>query len=81
VITDGVPTDDPESVIIAAARRLDAGNFLLSQLGIQFIQVGNDSKATKALKELDDGLNRNHKIRVGGTHRMFMTCTDTFNRT
>ncbi|QRV87272.1 von willebrand factor type A domain protein [Ceratobasidium sp. AG-Ba] len=63
VITDGVPTDDPESVIIAAARRLDAGNFLLSQLGIQFIQVGNDSKATKALKELDDGLNNTHKIR------------------
>ncbi|KAG8747074.1 hypothetical protein FRC10_002490 [Ceratobasidium sp. 414] len=63
VITDGVPTDDPESVIIAAARRLDAGNFLLNQLGIQFIQVGNDSRATKALKELDDGLNRTHKIR------------------
>ncbi|KAG9082673.1 hypothetical protein FRC07_014137 [Ceratobasidium sp. 392] len=63
VITDGVPTDDPESVIIAAARRLDAGNFLLSQLGIQFIQVGNDSKATKSLKELDDGLNKTHKIR------------------
>ncbi|KAG8724667.1 hypothetical protein FRC09_015811 [Ceratobasidium sp. 395] len=63
VITDGVPTDDPESVIIAAARRLDAGNFLLSQVGIQFIQVGNDSKATKALKELDDGINKTHKIR------------------
>ncbi|KAG8791068.1 hypothetical protein FRC12_010258 [Ceratobasidium sp. 428] len=63
VITDGVPTDDPESVIIAAARRLDAGNFLLSQVGIQFIQVGNDSKATKALKELDDGINKAHKIR------------------
>lgn len=66
VITDGVPTDDPESVIIAAARRLDAGNFLLSQVGIQFIQVGSDSSASKALKKLDDGLNRTHKIRVGG---------------
>ncbi|KAG8779681.1 hypothetical protein FRC12_023949 [Ceratobasidium sp. 428] len=72
VITDGVPTDDPESVIIAAARRLDAGNFLLSQVGIQFIQVGNDSKATKALKELDDGINKAHKIRVRGAHLSYL---------
>lgn len=64
VITDGVPTDDPKSVIIAAARRLDAGRFLLSQVGIQFIQIGDDSKATKALKELDDGLSGKEGIRV-----------------
>ncbi|KAG9073740.1 hypothetical protein FRC06_011179, partial [Ceratobasidium sp. 370] len=33
VITDGAPTDEPEDVIVAAARRLDRGNFPLSQLG------------------------------------------------
>ncbi|KAG8678533.1 hypothetical protein FRC09_019757, partial [Ceratobasidium sp. 395] len=38
VITDGEPSDDPESVIIAAARQLDAGRFPLAQVGIQFIQ-------------------------------------------
>ncbi|KAI6040407.1 hypothetical protein EDC04DRAFT_2677527 [Pisolithus marmoratus] len=31
VITDGCPTDDPESVIVAAARRLDAKHFPLTQ--------------------------------------------------
>lgn len=39
VITDGAPSDDPETVIVAAARRLDAGNYPMSQVGIQFIQV------------------------------------------
>ncbi|KAJ1308348.1 hypothetical protein OPQ81_004058 [Rhizoctonia solani] len=63
VITDGVPTDDPREVIIRAARRLDAGNVLLSQVGIQFIQVGDDSKAAKALKEMDDRLGPKHGIR------------------
>ncbi|CUA77908.1 hypothetical protein RSOLAG22IIIB_06861 [Rhizoctonia solani] len=63
VITDGVPTDDPREVIIRAARRLDQGNVLLSQVGIQFIQVGDDSKAAKALRELDDKLGSKHGIR------------------
>ncbi|KAL5637189.1 hypothetical protein ACGC1H_000989 [Rhizoctonia solani] len=63
VITDGVPTDDPREVIIRAARRLDANNVLLSQMGIQFIQVGDDSKAAKALRELDDKLGAKHGIR------------------
>lgn len=31
--------DDPESVIVTAARRLDAGKFPITQVGIQFIQV------------------------------------------
>ncbi|CCO30060.1 hypothetical protein RSOLAG1IB_03191 [Rhizoctonia solani AG-1 IB] len=63
VITDGVPTDDPESVIIAAARRLDAGQFSLTQVGIQFIQVGDDKGASKALKELDSHLHKDHDVR------------------
>ncbi|KAK3298008.1 uncharacterized protein B0H64DRAFT_393614 [Chaetomium fimeti] len=56
VITDGVPTDDPEAVIINLARKLDNLDAPPHQLGIQFFQVGNDAEATKALKELDDGL-------------------------
>ncbi|KAG9094096.1 hypothetical protein FRC07_011358 [Ceratobasidium sp. 392] len=63
VITDGEPTDDPESVIIAAARRLDAGKFPLTQVGIQFIQVGNDVRASKALRDLDNNLSAKHNVR------------------
>lgn len=66
VITDGVPTDDVESVIVAAANRLERNNALLSQVGIQFFQVGNDSAATKSLKQLDNALVEKHKIRVCG---------------
>ena len=53
IITDGVPTDDPESVIVACARRLDQRNFPLAQIGIQFIQVGNDAEATEALEDCE----------------------------
>lgn len=63
VITDGEPTDDPESVIIAAARRLDAGQFPLAQAGVQFIQVGDDKAASKALHELDSHLSEKNDIR------------------
>jgi len=63
VITDGEPTDDPESVIVQAARRLDIGNFPLSQVGIQFVQIGNDAGATEALKQLDDDLSESHGVR------------------
>lgn len=56
VVTDGMPTDDPESVIIAAARKLDQLEAPAWQVGIQFFQVGNEIGAAEALKELDDGL-------------------------
>ncbi|KAJ7160907.1 hypothetical protein C8R46DRAFT_1105909 [Mycena filopes] len=59
VITDGESTDDPKSVIVAAGVRLKAmRNLPLTQLGIQFVQVGDDSTATKALKNLDDELEK-----------------------
>lgn len=63
IITDGSPTDDPESVIVAIAQRLDAGKFPLSQIGIQFIQVGDDEEAKEALQDLDDALTGQYKIR------------------
>ncbi|KZS97803.1 hypothetical protein SISNIDRAFT_197229 [Sistotremastrum niveocremeum HHB9708] len=63
VITDGAPTDDPESVIVSVARRLDAGNWPLTQVGIQFFQIGDDPEATEALQQLDDNLSTKHQIR------------------
>jgi len=63
IITDGAATDDPEAVIVAAARRLDAHNFPLTQVGIQFVQIGNSRDATEFLNELDNGLGQNYGIR------------------
>ncbi|KAG8690563.1 hypothetical protein FRC09_011937 [Ceratobasidium sp. 395] len=63
VITDGAPTDEPEDVIVAAARRLDRGDFPLSQLGVQFVQIGNDPEAKAALEELDDDLSEKYGVR------------------
>lgn len=40
------------------AKRLDAIHAPLTQLGVQFVQIGNDSEATEALKELDDELEK-----------------------
>ncbi|RPB03813.1 hypothetical protein L873DRAFT_1800333 [Choiromyces venosus 120613-1] len=63
VLTDGEPTDDPESVIVAAARSLDKLNAPLHQIGIQFIQIGNEEGAREALEELDDALEEIYGIR------------------
>ncbi|KAJ7822782.1 hypothetical protein B0H14DRAFT_3731045 [Mycena olivaceomarginata] len=60
----GKAGDDPKEVIITVAERLQRlrdQNLNLTQLGIQFVQVGNDLWATKALKDLDDGLHRDDK--------------------
>jgi uncharacterized protein YegL len=56
VITDGVPTDDVEGVLLAAARRLDRLDAPAWQVGVQFFQVGNEPGAAAALQDLDDGL-------------------------
>ena len=56
VITDGVPTDDPESVIVSVAKKLDRYDAPPWQVGIQFFQVGNERGAAEALQEMDDGL-------------------------
>jgi uncharacterized protein YegL len=56
VITDGVPTDDPESVIVSVAKKLDKLEAPPWQVGIQFFQVGEEKGAAEALEELDDGL-------------------------
>ncbi|KAF8592573.1 hypothetical protein K439DRAFT_1504014 [Ramaria rubella] len=63
ILTDGAPTDDPESVIVTAAKRLDAQHAPIAQVGIQFVQLGSDSAATEALQEMDDELANRHNIR------------------
>ncbi|KAF1347922.1 hypothetical protein BDV97DRAFT_400118 [Delphinella strobiligena] len=56
VITDGVPTDDVESALILAAKKLDKLEAPAWQIGVQFFQVGNDEGARQHLKQLDDEL-------------------------
>ncbi|KAH0847371.1 hypothetical protein AYO21_03719 [Fonsecaea monophora] len=63
VITDGVPSDDVESVIVNAARKLDALSAEPWQVGIQFFQVGREPEARDMLRELDDALSGEYHIR------------------
>ena len=63
VITDGVATDDVESAIISAAKKLDKMGAEPWQVGIQFFQVGCDRAAAQDLKELDDALADEHGVR------------------
>ena len=65
----GAATDDPAPIIVQAGKRLDARAFPLSQVGIQFVQIGNDPDAAEALRELDDDLEKVYKIRVSIFHR------------
>jgi uncharacterized protein YegL len=55
-ITDGEPSDDVESPLIAAAKKLDKLEAPAWQIGIQFFQVGRDEQAKRHLKQLDDDL-------------------------
>ncbi|KAI9739170.1 MAG: hypothetical protein M1834_007383 [Cirrosporium novae-zelandiae] len=56
VITDGVPTDDVESVIIAHAKKLEKLEAVPWQVGVQFFQVGCEPEAAEELRHLDDDL-------------------------
>lgn len=55
-ITDGEPSDDVESPLIAAAKKLDKLDAPAWQVGVQFFQVGRDEEARKHLRQLDDEL-------------------------
>lgn len=54
IITDGIPDDQAalEQVIIDATKKMDKDE----ELGITFLQIGSDPKASAFLKTLDDGL-------------------------
>ncbi|KAH9898775.1 hypothetical protein F4778DRAFT_196081 [Xylariomycetidae sp. FL2044] len=56
VITDGAASDKPERAIIPIAEKLDKLNAPMTQVGIQFFQVGGDKNAAEALQKLDDEL-------------------------
>ncbi|KAG6854465.1 hypothetical protein C0991_006544 [Blastosporella zonata] len=68
ILSDGLPSDDPESIIVQAAQRLDAMRCPMSQVGIQFVQVGRDPGASEYLQELDDDLTQTG-IRVSRMQR------------
>lgn len=56
IITDGIP-DEPKEiirVIIDASQKIDRDE----ELGISFIQIGNDKKATQYFQALDDELEK-----------------------
>ncbi len=72
VLTDGVPSDDVESVLISAAKKLDKLEAPPFQVGVQFFQVGNEEGAKEALEELDDGLS---ELVEGGIRDMVDTVT------
>ena len=65
VLTDG-SADDPkqtENLLVRVAKELDTMWAPSFQLGVQFVQVGDDEKATRYLKILDDQLEKKHDIR------------------
>jgi uncharacterized protein YegL len=74
VLTDGVPSDDVESVLLSAAKKLDKLDAPPFQVGVQFFQVGNEEGAKEALEELDDGLS---ELVDGGVRDIVDTVTWT----
>ncbi|RDW85845.1 hypothetical protein BP5796_04170 [Coleophoma crateriformis] len=74
VLTDGVPSDDVESVLLSAAKKLDRLDAPPFQIGVQFFQVGNEEGAKEALQELDDDLS---ELVEGGVRDMVDTVTWT----
>lgn len=73
MITDGVPSDDPESVLLSVAQKLDRLEAPPHQVGVQFFQVGNEPGAADALRTLDDDLAE----MGGGVRDMVDTATFT----
>jgi Mg-chelatase subunit ChlD len=61
VITDGAPDDKDKAakVIAAATHKMTADE----EIGIQFIQIGDDSGARTFLESLDDDLQKTHKAK------------------
>jgi uncharacterized protein YegL len=74
VLTDGVPSDDIESVLLATAKKLDKLDAPPYQVGVQFFQVGNEEGAKEALEALDDGLSN---LVDGGVRDIVDTATWT----
>ena len=76
VLTDGEPDDDQEvdRVVINYANELKAKRAPKLQVGIQFVQIGGDEKATKFLKWLDDDLQKDKNLDRDVSHSRNATC-------
>ncbi|ERT00282.1 von willebrand factor [Sporothrix schenckii 1099-18] len=72
VITDGVPTDDLDTVLVRAAKKLDSFDAPPFQVGVQFFQVGTEAEAAAYLRHLDDNLGNDV---AGGIRDMVDTVT------
>lgn len=77
VLTDGVPSDDVESVLLSATKKLNKLDGTPFQASVQFFQVGNEEGAKEALEELDDGIS---ELVEGGVRDMVDTVTWTGGR-
>ncbi|KAI5456134.1 hypothetical protein BGZ63DRAFT_435476 [Mariannaea sp. PMI_226] len=63
VITDGMPTDNLEEIVIHYAKMLDELMAPPHQVGIQFFQVGDNSEATRSLDHLDNEISKKSNVR------------------
>ncbi|KAH6879819.1 hypothetical protein B0T10DRAFT_532110 [Thelonectria olida] len=77
VITDGCATDDPESIILRHARKLEKLDAPPHQVGIQFFQVGNEPSAAEALRNLDDNLGASRRSNRSGRDEYIRDMVDT----
>ncbi|KAH8665220.1 hypothetical protein BGZ60DRAFT_516466 [Tricladium varicosporioides] len=65
VLTDG-KDDEPgttEEHLVSVAKKLDKMHAPQTQVGVQFMQVGDDPEAAEYLKRLDDDLKTNYGVR------------------
>ncbi|KAI9702306.1 MAG: hypothetical protein M1836_000785 [Candelina mexicana] len=64
VLTDGEPDpeNDVEACLVRYAKELQNLGANRHQIGVQFVQIGDDRKATEFLKHLDDGLKDKHNL-------------------
>ena len=74
VITDGQADDEEEveEYIVKVAKSLDKMDAPSNYIGIQFIQIGDDVKATSFLQRLDDDLKTLKDIREGIFTRIYI---------
>lgn len=77
VLTDGEPNkdDNVEEMIVGYAEELDRERAKANQIGIQFVQIGDDRNAEAFLKMLDDDLKPKYGLKRDV--RFFITSCST----
>jgi hypothetical protein len=73
-LTDGIHSDDVESILLATAKKLNKLDAPPYQVGVQFFQVGNEPGARELLEELHDELSN---LVEAGIRDIMDTCTWT----